>query len=293
MSSTFKVAVTGGSGRIGSEVCKQLAERGHTVINIDRRQHHPPVAKFVFCDVLKREQLQPVLEQVDAVCHLGEITNTRAAPSPEIAYYDNARAAGNVLQTAADLGLKRVIYTSSCQAYGFFGGEKYKPQVLPFDETHPLQPHNPYALSKASNERFCKIVSDEYNLSVAIFRLPGTFGFHASDEWFRWIEHDTGRMDELGIHLHVTDAARAYVLAIENPRPGCEAYHFSAKEVFSGVPLRERLLKHHPDYPPLPEDWPAFKSPMLTCKARDHFGWEAQWNFLDLYRQKFGRDPNG
>src|SRR5439155_23947143 len=93
------------------------------------------------------------------------------------------------------------------------------------------------------------------------------------------------RTDGFATYLHATDAARAYALALEHPRPGFEAYHFSAAEILSVHPLAGRLAEHHPDYPPLPSDWPAFKSPVLTTKIREHFGWEPAWNWLDFYRK--------
>ena len=89
--------------------------------------------------------------------------------------------------------------------------------------------------------------------------------------------------------ITVGQAARR--LAVENPRPGFEAYHFSATEVLSLYPIAQRLREHHPEFPPLPADWPAFKSPVLTGKMRDHFGWQPQWNFLDQYRAQHG-EPN-
>jgi nucleoside-diphosphate-sugar epimerase len=96
------------------------------------------------------------------------------------------------------------------------------------------------------------------------------------------------KTDGFATYLHATDAALAYAAALEHPRPGFEAYHFSAAEIASLHPLRDRLRAHHPDYPPLPEDWPAFKSPLLLNKAREHFGWEPAWNALDFYRQHHG-----
>jgi nucleoside-diphosphate-sugar epimerase len=86
------------------------------------------------------------------------------------------------------------------------------------------------------------------------------------------------RTDGFASYVHAEDVARGYALAVEQPRPGFEAYHFSAAEVNSLHPLTERLREHQPQFPPLPADWPAFKSPLLTTKLREHFGWEPTWN---------------
>src|SRR3954465_7082704 len=146
----MRVAVTGGSGRIGTFLVRELISRGHQVFHIDQRypSDMSSGATFVFAHLGRREQVQPVLERVDAVCHLGEIPNVHAGVSPEEVFAENTRAGAVVMQTAADLKLSRVIYTSSCQVYGLWDRAVARPVALPFDETHPVAPHNAYAMGK-------------------------------------------------------------------------------------------------------------------------------------------------
>lgn len=289
----MRVAVTGGSGRIGSVVIRHLLEAGHEVINIDRRQARQPMAPFVYADLRRREQVQPILQQVEAVCHLGEIPNSSVGLTFEEVYWSNTQAGSVVMQTAADLGLKRLIYTSTCQVYGCWDDGRIAPERLPMDETHPLRPRNVYALSKAANEGYAQFVAREYGLSVAIFRPPWVMSPDRGLNWMlRHLEEDeSGPMDGMGTYVGIEDMARAYRLALENPRPGCEAYHFSADDVITRQPIRQRLLQYHPDHPPLPEDWPAWRSPLVTDKAREHFGWHATFSIRDAYRQVRGHDP--
>ena len=124
----LRIAVTGGSGYIGQHVVRHLVERGHSVINLDRRQAHEPVARLAYADLTRRELVHPLLETVDAVCHLGAIPNLRGH-APDHVYAHNTAVAAAVLQSAADLKLKRVIYTSSCQAYGCFGEPRSRPRA--------------------------------------------------------------------------------------------------------------------------------------------------------------------
>ena len=284
----MRIAVTGGSGRVGSAVCRELVSRGHEVFNLDIKAPAEPVGRFFHAPLGQREVVQPLLEQVEAVAHLGEIPNIHSGPSPLDVYTHNTQVGGVVLQTAADLKLKRLVYTSSAQVYGMWSGTCASPRQLPFDETHPIAPHNAYAVGKVANEIYARMVSERQGLSVAIFRLPWV---HPGDtlepldvtlrEWPR-------ATDGFATYVNVGDIARAYALALERPRAGCEVYHFSAGEILSLHPLRERLRRHHPDFPPLPIDWADFRSPLITAKARDHLGWEPQWNWLDLYRRKHG-----
>jgi len=290
----LRIAVTGGSGRIGRHVVKLLVARGHSVVNLDRIQPREPSARLCFVDLRKREQVQPLLEQVDAVCHLGEIPGMGGSRPPEEIYAHNTQAGSVVLQTAADLKLQRVIYTSTCQVYGCFGDPLVPPLRVPFDETHPLQPQNAYAMSKVANEGYARFLAQYRNTSIAIFRFPAVWDWDIKDinedHFWIWLRRATGKVSDLSTYLHAADAARAFALAVENPRPGCEAYHFTAKDIFSSVPLRERLEKHNPDYPALPADWPAYASPLLCSKAKEHFGWEPAISILDAYRRKFGKE---
>jgi nucleoside-diphosphate-sugar epimerase len=292
--STLRVAVTGGSGHIGHHLIKHLLDHGHQVVNLDRRQARQPLCRFVFIDLRQRDQVQRALEHVDAVCHLGEIPNVDLPISPEEIFHSNTAAGSTVLQCAADLGLRRAIYTSSCQAYGCWGRDYHAPLHLPFDETLPLRPQNAYGLSKAVNEDYAHLVARRHGLSVAIFRFPwvNDWDMKAKGPDWKWFADHTGRGEGFATYVHVSDAVAAYRLALEHPRPGCEAYHFIANEVMCARPIRAALLEHHPDFPPLPVDWPLFKSPVLTDKAREHFGWQPAWNLLDFYRQAFGRDPH-
>jgi nucleoside-diphosphate-sugar epimerase len=292
----MRVAVTGGSGRIGTVLCRELVARGHDVINLDRR---PPTGesagRFVLldlADLASREPVRALLGQVEAVCHLGEIPNVHHGPSPDEVFAQNTRAGATVLQAAADLKLRRAIYTSSAQVYGFWDHPAATPLRLPFDETHPVTPHNAYAMGKVANEGYARMLAERQGLSVAAFRFVWVRVEDYDDEHARSLRTMPPRTDGFATYVHVSDVARGYALALENPRPGFEAYHFSAPEIASLQPLRQRLAAHHPDYPPLPADWPDFKSPLLTTKLREHFGWEAKWNYLDFYRARHG-EPGG
>jgi nucleoside-diphosphate-sugar epimerase len=290
--SKLRVAVTGGSGRIGSRVVCHLWELGHTVYNVDRR---PPAeattAKYLCADLRQRSQVQPIFESVDAVCHLAEFPGPGACPAGEDLFIHNTTVGATVLQTAADLKLKRFVYTSTCQVYGFWGGPVIAPLHLPIDETHPYQAANVYAAAKVANEQLAFAMARSHGLSVAIFRFPGVWRHENVDQWDRWFDERPYFGDGCGTYLGLDDAARAYALALEHPRAGCEAYHFTAAEIAATLPLSEVIGKHYPGFPKLPAAWPALKSPVVCDKAKEHFGWAPEFNVLEIFRQKFGRDP--
>jgi nucleoside-diphosphate-sugar epimerase len=290
--SGMRVAVTGGSGRVGTYVVKHLVERGYDVVNLDQRAPKQRLAKWTYVDLRYRHEVQSVMEHVDAVCHLGEIPHPGAPFAPEEIYWRNSMAGSVVLQSAADMGLKRVVYVSTCQVYGSWGDPFVPPKYFPIDESHPYQPQNVYALSKIGNENYANFVGKHHKLSVAVFRFPWVISWPISDdELCDWLDRPMREIDGFCTYVHAKDAARACALALENPRPGCETYNIAGTEIFSGMPLKQMLDERFPGHPPIPDDWPAFKSPLLSAKAFEHFGWRAEWNVLEIYRKKHGCEP--
>jgi nucleoside-diphosphate-sugar epimerase len=289
----MKIAVTGGSGRIGRSVLETLVARGHEVINMDRRPATDRPGKFVYTELDRREMVQPALEQVEAVIHMGEIPSANSPSfNVEEIYARNTAAGAMVMQIAGELKLKKLIYASTVQVYGFCDTGHVPPLQMPVDETHPTQPQNVYGLSKVANERYCRLISEKMGLSAAIFRFPWVLSREPDDGWFKWLEMHDELEDGMGVYVKDQDVAEALALAVQDDRPGCQTYNLSADEVMSARPIREALELKFPAYPKLPADWPKYKSPYLADKAKRELSWQPKYNFLDEFRKRFGRDPN-
>jgi len=292
MSESLRVAVTGGSGRVGRSVVRHLLDHGHQVTNLDRRPGDDQRARFVYCDVRSRETVASVLADCDAVCHLADIANVRVGPSLDEVYWSNARSGAVILQTAADLRLRRAVYTSTCQVYGFFDEGRVPPVKMPVDETHPTFPSNAYAISKTANEAFAHMTSRLKNLPVTIFRLPWVMISEPNDKRLAALEKEDGPMDDgLATFVYVEDAARAYVAALESDQSGCEIFNIVADDAMSAAPIAQRLARRHPDFPQLPADWPSHKSPIINEKAKSRLNWRPKWSFVEFFGRRLGRDP--
>jgi nucleoside-diphosphate-sugar epimerase len=253
-----------------------LLQRGHQVINVDRQPGESD-ARFIEGDVLDREFIKPILAECDAVCHCAEIAGPRG-PSDEV-FSNNTRACAVVLQAAADLGLRHSVYCSTCQVYGTWGPGWVAPARLPIDENERINPRNVYSVSKAANELFAQNLSRERGHGISIFRFPWVVFDAKQEQWLRQLAKSDGKLNEgMNTFIHGEDLALAFALAIEKALPGCEVYNLAAADVLSGVPLRERIARYHPDFPPLPANWPDRKSPLLIEKAEKMLGWRPKLN---------------
>lgn len=287
----MKVIVTGGSGRVGKAVIEVLVRRGHEVLNLDRRPAEDGPAKFIYIDLRDRSRLQPIMEQAESIIHMGEIPDVGVGHfTDEEVFGSNCTSSSLVFQLAAELKYKRILYTSSIHVYGM--GDGYRRwSILPVDESYPVAPSNSYGAAKVAVESYARLLCERKGCAIAAFRLPGVSTGDVHEHWLDSLETHKHFPAHLSIYIRSSDIGECFALALERQKPGFEIYNVSAKEVSCGIPLREGMARFCPELPKLPADWPKYKSPYLWDKAHAHFGWEPKWNILDLFRQKYGRDP--
>jgi nucleoside-diphosphate-sugar epimerase len=138
-----RVAVTGGSGRLGRYVVAELvAQCDVTVVDVALPAGDNP---YVAADVLDLDAVRAALAGQQAVVHLAAIDAAREAPE-EAFFRTNVQGAWNVLQAAEEAAVRKVIVCSSSSAVGL--GPDHPPQYLPIDEDHPMAPTDAYGMSK-------------------------------------------------------------------------------------------------------------------------------------------------
>jgi nucleoside-diphosphate-sugar epimerase len=103
--------------------------------------------------------------------------------------------------------------------------------------------------------------------------------------WFQRRRSRKHARDGFGTYLHLSDAALAFALAIEQGWEGFEAYHFVADDVVTEGPVAEMMAELSPATP-LPENWPETRSPVVTSKAQRHFDWQPQVSLLQRYQER-------
>lgn len=193
----MKVAVTGGSGHLGTVLLKRLIDDRavREVLCLDPRPPAAAAAKLrhVALDV-RSPGFHEALAGCDALVHLAFVV-VKHRPRSEVEAV-NVEGSRNVFQGAARAGVKRIVYTSSVAAYGVLPGHP-----VPIVEETPRRRQDdfPYAATKYEVEAFLDAFEAE-NPQVAVVRLrPGIFMGGG-------MEHEVGRALKRGVFLVFSEA---------------------------------------------------------------------------------------
>jgi UDP-glucose 4-epimerase len=171
-----KVLVTGGTGFIGSHITDLLAQLGYQVIVVDNLSqsnlsHLNRKARFYKLDITD-SSLYAVLarEKPDVIIHQAAQVNVHQSVKDPISdVRTNILGTLNLLNGAVKLGIKKMIYASTCAVYG-------EPQTDPIDETHPVNPSSGYGLSKWTGECYIRLYHQMHGLSYTILRYANVYG---------------------------------------------------------------------------------------------------------------------
>jgi len=175
-----KVVVTGGAGFIGSHLAEELVRRGYSVTIIDdlstgKKENVKTLLKdekieFIKGSVTDLPLLQKIFRDVDNVFHLAAIASPpRSIDDPLSSHEVNVTGTLNVLLSARDNKVKKVIYSSSAAVYG-------NAPELPKQEDMMPGPESPYAVDKLSGENYCGVFQKVYGLSTVCLRYFNVYG---------------------------------------------------------------------------------------------------------------------
>jgi nucleoside-diphosphate-sugar epimerase len=270
------VLVTGGSGRIGRYVMRELAAAGHTVANADRTSAPAAVERFLRVDLTEPGDVYQALAwaQAEAVVHLAAWPDAGIVPDTRT-YGDNVRGAFHLYRACADLGIRRIVNASSAQLYGF---AQVAPRYVPVDEDHPVRPANSYALSKLAAEQAADYFVARYGLTILSFRFMGVRPPHvlpgeieaiardpASGQWLLWTRTDA------------RDAATACRLALEAPSVPSGPYNITGAQVVLERPSAELVASHFGQATELRPGLDGRRSPLSCARAAAAFGYAPRY----------------
>jgi nucleoside-diphosphate-sugar epimerase len=148
----MRIAVTGGSGRIGRAIVSLAVAQDHRVVSIDRvappaEQAANDAVEFVEADLTDYASFEQAITGCDALIHMAAIPSPRGFPD-HVVHNNNVVSSYNALSAAAHLGITRVCQASSINATGASYSRWPRYDYFPLDEQHPTYNEDAYSLSK-------------------------------------------------------------------------------------------------------------------------------------------------
>lgn len=254
----MQILVTGGAGYIGSHLVLDLLQAGHEVRVLDdlRAGHALALdrvaelagrrAELVVADVADVAAVVRALDGVDLVFHLaGSKAVGESMAAPERYFHNNLGGMAGLLQAMRQVGATRLVYSSSAAVYS-------PRAAMPLSEDSPLDPQNPYALTKAQGEQMLAWMAARCGWSVVSLRYFNPVGAHPSGRIGESAQEPTnlvprvlqallGAIPHLTVYgddydtpdgtclrdyIHVLDLSRAHLAAMGAlERPGHHVYN--------------------------------------------------------------------
>ena len=284
-----KIAVTGGSGKAGRAVVRDLAQRGHEVLNIDRvpsPESYAPDGPIPFLQADLTDFGQAVqalsggetLPGIELVVHLAAIPSPTHA-TPDQVFRTNVTSTYAVFAAATHLGLRRVVWASSETTLGLPFARS--PDYAPVDEAH-MYPETSYALSKVVGEEIARQFSRWSGVPIIGLRFsnvmvradyerfPGYWDDPHLRKWNLW-----GYVDE----SHVTESVRR---ALEADIDGAHNFIIAAADTVMKRPSRELMAEVFPGVP-LRDGVTGNDTLLDITKARYMLGYAPEFTWRELF----------
>lgn len=296
-----KVLVTGGAGFIGSEVVKQLLQKGYQVRVADdlskKEAKIPPKCEFLKVDLTDKAAATKAMRGVDYCIHLaakiGGIGYFHKYPATILS--ENNKMYSSIFEAAVTEKIKRIIYLSSSMVFestkSFPSKEKDLEKIPP--------PVSAYGFSKLIGEWYCKSFSDEYGLKYTIIRPFNAYGINEKPEQEVGYAHVIpdlikkildgqyplellGDGNQIRCFTHVSDIAKGIIMVMESEKAENEAFNIGNEKEIKMIDLASLLWKKCNVRKPLKVKYvPGFKYDIRrrvpsSKKARTMLGWKPE-----------------
>ena len=282
---------------------------------------------FIEGDLLNKADLEKAFDdnEIDAVIHFAGLKAVGESVAKPVEYYhNNITGTLNLIDVMRAHGCKRIVFSSSATVYG-------NENPVPYVETMPTHTStNPYGYTKVMIEQILKDVTvADAEWSIALLRYFNPIGAHSSgligedpngipNNLFPYIQQvAVGKREFLGVfgndydtpdgtgvrdYIHVVDLARGHICAVKYvlEHKGVEAVNLGTgkgSSVFDVLHAFEKACGRELPYKVMPRRagdiaW-CYAEP---TKAKELFGWEAQYNLDDMCRDGWNftkQNPNG
>jgi nucleoside-diphosphate-sugar epimerase len=284
-----RIAVTGGSGKAGRAVVRDLLEHGHEVLNVDRvpsaeSSGADSPAPFLPADLTDFGQTLEalgggeVLPGIRAVVHLAAIPSPVHA-TPDVVFRNNVTSTHTVFAAAVRLGLERVVWASSETTLGLPFDRP--PDYAPIDEGHELRPETSYALSKVLGEEMARQFSRWSGIPFLGLRFSNIMERADYQRFPSFWDDPRLRKWNLWGYVDASHVAQSVRRALEAEVAGAEAFIIAAADTVMRRPSRELMAEVFPGVP-VRDGLPEHGTLLGVDKARRLLGYEPEFTWRSL-----------
>ncbi len=257
------VLITGGLGFIGSNLAIRLVELGAEVMLVDslipeyggNLFNIAPIedrVKVNICDMRDSNGMKYIVQHHDFIFNLaGQVSHVDSMHDPTTDLEINCRSQLVLLETLRSTNPEaKVVYASTRQIYG-------KPQHLPVDESHPLNPTDVNGINKISGESYHLLYQKVYGIRTVSLRLTNTYGprqlvKHNRQGFVGWFVRQAVEGRRITIYgdgtqrrdfTYVDDVVDALLLAGLSEEAEGEAINLGAEPPYSLLEFTKLLLE--------------------------------------------------
>jgi nucleoside-diphosphate-sugar epimerase len=277
MASDLRIVVTGGSGKAGRWVVRNLRAAGHDVLNVDVAHDGEAHGQTALADLTDLGQCHEVVAGADAVVHLAAIPAPEIKPAGET-FRNNALSTYNVFAAAADRGVGRVVWASSETVLGLPFDDP--PAYAPIDEAHPPRPETSYALSKLVGEAMADQFARRTGIPFVGFRISNIMEPPDYARFETWQDDARVRKWNLWGYVDARDVAQAVARALEADVRGAEVAIVAAADTCMRRPSAELMAEVYPGVE-LRRPVAGRETLLAIDHARELLGYEPAFSWLD------------
>lgn len=280
-----RVAVTGGSGKLGRACVDELLRHGYEVVNLDVAPPREERCPFTLIDLTDFGQTVEALTAidgryrgVDALVHLAAIPGAGIRANAAT-FRNNLIGTYNVLAAARHAGIRNIVWASSETLLGV--PFDVPPPYLPVDEEYPPRPETAYALAKALEEemarQFCrwepalKLIGLRFSNVMEPADYARFPSFDADPRLRKW---------NLWAYIDARDGAQAIRKALEHQATGCDVFVIANADTVMSRPNAELLAAYFPGVP-LTREVGQHETLLSIAKARRVLGYEPAHSWRD------------
>jgi UDP-glucose 4-epimerase len=273
----MKIAVTGGTGRVGRAIVEMALADGHEVVSIDQM---PPTKNipqtnltFIQADLTDYQAFVQAIRGCDTLIHMAAIAAPGHHPDHQV-HNNNVVTSYNALHAAVDVGITRVCQASSVNATGLAYSRWPHFDYFPLDEQHPTYNEDPYSLSKWICEEQGSSFARRYEkMVIASLRFHGVVPKRSDMAQALHRGHTDAMTKNLWAYTLSEAAARSCLLSLTADFTGHEVFYIVAPDTITDTPSLELKEKFYPDVP-VRGDLSGCKSFFDSSKAERVLGWK-------------------